>query len=233
MKSKIKPLPALMTFLSGLYVVYVLMSKDTTLRGDAVGGDPGGKFLPLIMGAFMFLGFLWLTVKERPSEERSSRKVRILFAATAGLSALYVLVIRPVGYIIATTALLYTLLIMYAAASRQPRALVCVGVGAGALAATSGVFVLMRLATKGLMGLARSGALPALFKSAPFNGFLSALLAAVFTLAFKLAGSRLAKAKDARLALDCAIIAFATVLFLYIVFKQFFSVNLAPGILNI
>ena len=49
MKLKVKLMPAFMTVLSALYFIYVLSGGDTTLSADAVGGDPGGKVLPLAM----------------------------------------------------------------------------------------------------------------------------------------------------------------------------------------
>ena len=49
MKLNVKLMPAFMTVLSALYFIYVLSGGDTTLSADAVGGDPGGKVLPLAM----------------------------------------------------------------------------------------------------------------------------------------------------------------------------------------
>ena len=42
MKQKFNLMPAIMTVLSALYFVYVIMSEDTILAADAIGGDPGG-----------------------------------------------------------------------------------------------------------------------------------------------------------------------------------------------
>ena len=63
MKLNVKLMPAFMTVLSALYFIYVLSGGDTTLSADAVGGDPGGKVLPLAMAVFMFAGFLYITLK--------------------------------------------------------------------------------------------------------------------------------------------------------------------------
>ena len=71
-----------MTVLSALYFVYVIMSADTILAADAIGGDPGGKILPAFMALFMFLGFLYLTLKEKPDGEPMDPGTKKLFFIT-------------------------------------------------------------------------------------------------------------------------------------------------------
>ena len=100
MKLNVKPMPAVMTVLSALYFFYVLTSEDTVLSADAVGGDPGGKVLPLTMAVFMFIGFLYLTVKERPEKTEVNPETRRLFLLTLILSVAYIFLIRPVGFVI-------------------------------------------------------------------------------------------------------------------------------------
>ncbi len=85
MKGKIKLMPAVMTVLSAMYFIYVLTSEDTILAADAVGGDPGGKVLPMVMAVFLFFGFLYITVKERPDGEKMDPGTRRLFLITLGL----------------------------------------------------------------------------------------------------------------------------------------------------
>ena len=98
-----------MTVLSALYFVYVIMSEDTILDADAIGGDPGGKILPAFMALFMFLGFLYLTLKEKPDGEPMDPGTKKLFFITLVMSVLYVLLIRHIGFIILSTILLYGL----------------------------------------------------------------------------------------------------------------------------
>ncbi len=109
MKLKVKLMPAFMTVLSALYFIYVLSGGDTTLSADAVGGDPGGKVLPLAMAVFLFAGFLYITLKERPDGQGMDTGTKRLFLITLILSVLYVLLIRHAGFILLSSLLLYRL----------------------------------------------------------------------------------------------------------------------------
>ncbi len=233
MKQKINLMPAIMTVLSALYFVYVIMSEDTILAADAIGGDPGGKILPAFMALFMFLGFLYLTLKEKPDGEPMDPGTKKLFFITLVMSVLYVLLIRHIGFIILSTILLYGLEYIYTTVDEKRNAKELLGGGAITIAITTVVFIIMRTITKTLMSLGRDGALPSIFTVATFEAAISAvfvILAAVFVnkTLFKTM-----KAKGLNRASSAGILTLTTVLLLYIVFKQFFSVNLAPGILDI
>lgn len=233
MKQKINLMPAIMTVLSALYFVYVIMSEDTILAADAIGGDPGGKILPAFMALFMFLGFLYLTLKEKPDGEPMDPGTKKLFFITLVMSVLYVLLIRHIGFIILSTILLYGLEYIYTTVDEKRNAKELLGGGAITIAITTVVFIIMRTITKTLMSLGRDGALPSIFTVATFEAAISAvfvILAAVFVnkTLFKTM-----KVKGLNRASSAGILTLTTVLLLYIVFKQFFSVNLAPGILDI
>ena len=103
MKQKFNLMPAIMTVLSALYFVYVIMSEYTILAADAIGGDPCLKILPAFMALFMFLGFLYLTLKEKPDGEPMDPGTKKLFFITLVMSVLYVLLIRHIGFIILST----------------------------------------------------------------------------------------------------------------------------------
>ena len=118
MKLKVKLMPAFMTVLSALYFIYVLSGGDTTLSADAVGGDPGGKVLPLAMAVFLFAGFLYITLKERPDGQGMDTGTKRLFLITLILSVLYVLLIRHAGFMLLSSLLLYCLEYIYTAAGQ-------------------------------------------------------------------------------------------------------------------
>ena len=222
-----------MTVLSALYFVYVIMSEDTILAADAIGGDPGGKILPAFMALFMFLGFLYLTLKEKPDGEPMDPGTKKLFFITLVMSVLYVLLIRHIGFIILSTILLYGLEYIYTTVDEKRNAKEVLGGGAITIAITTVIFIIMRTITKTLMSLGRDGALTSIFTVATFEAAISAvfvILAAVFVnkTLFKTM-----KVKGLNRASSAGILTLTTVLLLYIVFKQFFSVNLAPGILDI
>ena len=70
---KIKLMPAVMTVLSALYLIYVFGGENTTLVADPYGGDPGSKVLPMVMGMFLFIGFLYITITERPDGKHTDK----------------------------------------------------------------------------------------------------------------------------------------------------------------
>lgn len=218
-----------MTVLSALYLIYVISSESTTLVADAVGGDPGGKVLPLFMGAFLFLGFLYITLTERPDGHRTDKGTIALFLLTLGLSVLYVFLLKEVGFIIMTSILLYILEYVYTTIGEKRSIAEGTVGGAATLAVTCGVYLLMRFITKNLMKLARNGAIPVLFKSTVTNGVVSAVLVLILTVILAVTIIRALRKTGHGKAANAGLITFATVLLLYVIFKQFFSVSLAPG----
>lgn len=233
MKQKFNLMPAIMTVLSALYFVYVIMSEDTILAADAIGGDPGGKILPAFMALFMFLGFLYLTLKEKPDGEPMDPGTKKLFFITLVMSVLYVLLIRHIGFIILSTILLYGLEYIYATVGEKRNTKELLGGGAITIVITTVLFIIMRTITKTLMSLGRDGALPSIFTVATFEAAISAVFVILAAVLVNKTLCKSMKAKGLNRASSAGILTLTTVLLLYIVFKQFFSVNLAPGILDI
>lgn len=222
-----------MTVLSALYFVYVIMSEDTILAADAIGGDPGGKILPAFMALFMFLGFLYLTLKEKPDGEPMDPGTKKLFFITLVMSVLYVLLIRHIGFIILSTILLYGLEYIYTTVDEKRNAKEVLGGGAITIAITTVIFIIMRTITKTLMSLGRDGALTSIFTVATFEAAISAVFVILVAVFVNKTLFKTMKVKGLNRASSAGILTLTTVLLLYIVFKQFFSVNLAPGILDI
>ena len=217
-----------MTFFSALYMVYVFSGENTTLVADPYGGDPGSKILPLVMGIFLFVGFLYITVTERPDGKHTDKGTVALFLLTLGLSVLYVIFLRKIGFVILSVVLLYTLEYIYTTIGEERQIKAAVIGGICTLAVTCGVYMLFRYVTKLLMRLARAGTIPAAFKSSVPNGIVSTVIVVVFTLLFV----KFCPGKKYPRIIGAGIITFATVLLLYVIFKQFFSVAMAPGLLN-
>ena len=233
MKQKFNLMPAIMTVLSALYFVYVIMSEDTILAADAIGGDPGGKILPAFMALFMFLGFLYLTLKEKPDGEPMDPGTKKLFFITLVMSVLYALLIRHIGFIILSTILLYGLEYIYTTVDEKRNAKEVLGGGAITIAITTVIFIIMRTITKTLMSLGRDGALTSIFTVATFEAAISAVFVILVAVFVNKTLFKTMKVKGLNRASSAGILTLTTVLLLYIVFKQFFSVNLAPGILDI
>lgn len=232
MKLKVKTLPLIMTILSGLYLIYVISSEDTTLVADAVGGDPGGKLIPSIIAVFLFLGFLYITIKERPDGKKMEKESFVLFAVTFVLALLYVLLTKTIGFVILTTIVLYSLEYLYSTIGEKRKPLSAILGGVGTLAITAIVYTLMRLLTKTLGRMARAGSLPSAFTSSTLNAVISIVFVLVFIIILYFTLHKLLKKKDLKRVGDAGLITFSTVLLLYVVFKQFFLVALAPGLLN-
>lgn len=232
MKKKVKLMPFVMTILSAIYFLYVMSSEDTILMADAVGGDPGGKLLPMIMAVFMFLGFLSITVRERPDNKPMDEDTKKLFYITLVLSILYVVLIRVVGFVILSTILLFSLEFIYNSIGKKQNwkhlILGCIGT----VVVTGVGYFIMRLITKNLMSFGRAGILPDIFTVTTFQAGISLVYVAVVTLLmYKTVCQKLKKCGLGQIA-SSGLLTMATVLFLYVVFKQFFSVNLAMGLLN-
>ncbi len=229
---KIKLFPLVMTVLSALYTISIALSEDFKYQVDTVGGDPGGKLLPLIMGGFLFLGFLFITIKERPDGKKMDKETLVLFLVTLVLSIAYVALLKPIGFILVTTILLYTLLYLYTTiGERRSIAQASIG-GVSTLAATVGFYTLMRLISKSIIRMGRSGALPAFFGKSAGSACIALLFVVVITVVLALTLVRFLNRKGFNRPAVAGIITFATVLFLYVVFKQFFQVNLAPGLIK-
>lgn len=232
MKQRVKPMPLVMTVLSAVYFLYVLSSEDTILMADAVGGDPGGKLLPMVMAVFMFVGFLYITLKERSSGEGMDPETRRLFIITLVLSVLYVLLIKTVGFVILSSLLLFGLEYIYATSGEKGGQRTLLLGSLGTTAATVFLYFIMRLITRNLMSLGRAGVLPGIFAVTTFEAAISLVyVAAVAFLLHRTVCARLRGRGLGKLA-GAGLLTAATVLFLYVVFKQFFSVNLAVGLLN-
>lgn len=232
MKLKVKLLPLIMTLLSALYLTYVISSEDTTLNADIVGGDPGGKLLPMVIAIFLFAGFLFITIKERPSGEKMDKDTVVLFIITLLASVLYVALTKVVGFIILSTVLLYSLEYLYSTIGEKRKPLEAILGGVGTLALTTICYLLIRLISKLLIRAAKRNLVPSVFG----NGTLIAVICLVVVvgitvlLAFTLV--RFLKKKGLNRVASAFIITFCSVLSLYVIFRQFFLVQLAPGLIN-
>lgn len=229
-QSKIQKLPLVMTILSALYLVYVATSQDTAMHADAVGGDPGGKCLPFIMGTFLFAGFLWETIKERSKTHATDPESRRLFFLTFVLSILYIATMRLLGFMLATTLLLYILIYEYTTIGELRNRKQATAGGAITVLVMMAVYFIFRFITKKLLYLGRSGVLP-LFNSPAAVASMALLVVAgiIVLLAQTLHKSLCAKGLN-RMS-TAGIVTLGTVSVLYVVFRQFFFVALPQGLL--
>ena len=231
---KVKPLPLVLTVISLLYFIYVVSSGDSRMIGDEVGGDPGGMLLPLVLSVFMFIGFLFITITERPSGEKSADKQeRKVFLITFASAVLYVVLHRFLGFVISSSVLLFVLTDLYTSLGEEKLGLkkhACVFVVSEAVILA--VYTLFRYATRTLLSLGRRGVIPSLFGNSNVTAFISCLIVALVLILVCVFGYKKVKDAGIRRLMLSAMISYAVTLFLYIVFKQFFMVSMAPGIIN-
>lgn len=232
MKRKFKLLPASMTVLSVLYLIYVLSSKSTTLVADTVGGDPGGKVLPIIIAIFLIAGFLFITLKERPTGEKLNKETLCLFFITLSAALLYVLLTKIIGFVILSSLLLYSLEYIYTTIGEKRKPLPAIVGGILTVLLTGGCYTLMRLMTKTFGRMARKGALPSLFSNGTFMAVicLTYVLLIVILLGFTVI--KFLSKKGFKRESNAGLLTLAIVLITFVIFKQFFLVGLAPGLLN-
>lgn len=232
MKPKFKPLPAIMTVLSFFYLLYIVSSESTTLVADAVGGDPGGKLLPVVIAIFLIAGFLFITLKERPTGEKMSKESFSLFIITLGAAILYILLTKTIGFIILSTILLYSLEYVYTTIGEKRNPLEAIIGGLVTIFSTVGFYTLMKFMSKGLARMSRKGVIPALFGNSTFIAVICLGYVLIIVTLLSLTLRKFLSAKKLNRSGNAGIITLAIVLIIYVVFKQFFLVGLAPGLLN-
>ena len=230
---KVKPLPFAMTIVSLLYFIYVVSMGSSKMIGDEVGGDPGGMLLPLVLSIFMMIGFAFITITERPSASGDTDPVvRRLFTVTLVSAVLYVVLHSLLGFVITSTLLVYVLASSYMSIDDKISLKTQVLAGLGTLVYTILVYTVFRFMTRNFLRMGRKGALPKIFGNPNFTAFLSLLVITAFLLIAIFCIYKRLKFSTVRIACLSGIISFAAVLYLYVVFKQFFMVSLVPGIIN-
>ncbi len=190
--------------------------------------------LPLVVSIFLFLGFLYLTITDRgQGEEKMDKESAVLLILTLSLAVVYVLLHSILGFILSSVILLYTLLNAYQGVGKEKLGMKSHILGGLVTAiATVAVYSIFRYMTRTLLRMGRSGALPKVFGSSNMTAFLSLIVVTAFILLFVfLVYKKNKESKYSRIILS-GIITFSVVLFLYIVFKQFFMVALSQGIVT-
>lgn len=230
---KIKALPFTMTIVSLLYFIYVVSSGNSKMIGDEVGGDPGGMLLPLVLSIFMFLGFGYLTIKERPdSSKKLDPKTRNLFVLTFICAVLYVVLHSLLGFVLSSVLLLYALASTFMTLDDNCSIKNQILVGVGTLLSSLVVYTIFRKMTRMCLRLGRRGSIPAFFGNSNVTALLSLIVVTIFLVLFVFLVYKKMKSDVMKHLVLSGLVSYASVLYLYIVFKQFFMVSLAPGIIN-
>ncbi len=234
-----KPVPIAFMVLSLLYFFYVIGSGSSRMIGDEIGGDPGTMVLPLVLSVFMFLVSTFLFLTDKPqSESRSSELGRDdlqLLVLTFIISIVYILMMRPLGFIICTVILLYTLVFFYQrhGIRKNDLSVWFVGVIVSTLMML-GMYSIGRTITRFLFRISRENLNLAWIGSRSFTLFavLSAVIVLFVVILFvSRSFFRENRAGDTiNSAWIACMVSVASTELLYIVFRQAFFVQLAQGL---
>jgi putative tricarboxylic transport membrane protein len=124
---------------AAVVVGLLVVAESFRLTETTLTGGPGTRFLPVTLG--LIVAVLGGTIAVRPSpgrprEARAGPAARRRIAFTVASLVLYALVFERLGFLVASTAFLAFLLVLYS----ERRWLVVLVVAAGAAGATYAVF---------------------------------------------------------------------------------------------
>ena len=198
------------------------------------GGDPGGMLLPLVLSIFMFIGFLFITIKEKPDADAAKDPaVTRLFIITLICAILYVVLHSMIGFVITSVLLVYVLTDLYLSIGKEKLPVWKHILGAViSVLGTVFVYTLFRYVTRMMLRMGRQKVIPAILGNSNVTAFISCIIVTVFVLILGLIIAKKLKGSAYRDMAISGTVAFAVTLYLYIVFRQFFMVTLAPGLLN-
>jgi hypothetical protein len=236
-----KPLPFVFMMVSILYFIYVISLGSSAMIGDEIGGDPGGMMLPLVLSIFMFVASTILFLTDKKPQEATGKvqgtSERRLFLLTVIIAILYVAAMRPLGFIITTALLIFTLTFYYLQGTvvRKDTATWAVGTVA-TLAILLALYSIGRVITRYLLLSARQGRIPQwLGSTSVVVGVVLVVVLALYYLLYKLTRTRFHHERvpsSVSRAFDACMISVLTTELLYLVFRQMFLVELVRGLIT-
>lgn len=196
--------------------------------------------LPLVLSIFMFFGTtaLFLTDKKLPSQSsKMETEQKRLFVLTVVVTLLYVLLARPIGYLLTTAWLLHTLTFFYLRGDvRFKESGVWLTSLLGSTALLVGLYTIGRRITRFLLLAGRQGTIPAFFGS---TSVVVAIVLVVVTALFllfigiaKRVGKERLTQEPIKAAYIASLVAVATTELIYLIFRQLFLVELVRGIIR-
>lgn len=236
-----KPLPFVFMVVSILYFIYVISLGSSTMIGDEIGGDPGGMMLPLVLSIFMFVAstILFLTDKKPQEAVQNSRGTseQRLFLLTLIVAILYVAAMRPLGFIITTALLVFTLMFFYLQGTVVRKDVATWAVGTVAtLAVLLALYSIGRVISRYLLLSARQGRIPQwLGSTGVVAGVMLVIVLVLYYLLYKLTRARFHHERvpvAVSHAFDACMISAITTELIYLVFRQMFLVELVPGLIT-
>ncbi len=222
------PLAFLLT--SVAYIAFVFSLEEATMIGDNFAYDPGGRIVPLLAAMVLCAASLRLVVHERASaHEESDRATRYLVLANIGLSALFIVLFRPLGFV-ATTGLMMFWFIYLNLRATETGASMRTALPWLAVTMVYLVFLysVSRGVVKGLFALARTYQQD-LFRE-PFLQAIAVL--AILIPLIVMVGMGLRRLPCGRVFAIASQTTVGTTMAIYVVFRQLFLVQLPQGVLS-
>jgi len=236
-----KIMPLVFMVISVLYFIYVVSLGSSTMIGDEIGGDPGGMLLPLVLSIFMFLGSAVVFFTDLKPNGRATASLgsseRRKFALTVGVAIAYVVLMRPLGFLLSTVLLMFTLTFFYLRGTVERKEL-------GYWAAGSVVSVVILLAiysigrqlTRYLLVSSRTGKLPQWMGNSTFTVALVLIIVlAFYLLLFRTARKRFRGEGALQIQkhlYDACLLSVLSTELIYLVFRQMFLVELVRGLIT-
>lgn len=236
-----KPLPFVFMVISIFYFIYVISLGSSVMIGDEVGGDPGGMLLPLVLSIFMFVTSTILFLTDKRSQEAVQKgqgsSERRLFLLTVVVAILYVAAMRPLGFLISTALLVFTLTFFYLRGTVVRKDLVALAVGTFAtLVILLALYTIGRVITRYLLLSARQGRIPQwLGSTGGVVGVVLVVILSLYVLLYKLTRARFHRDRVSVAishAFDACMISVLTTELIYLVFRQMFLVELVRGLIK-
>lgn len=211
-----------------LYVAFVLSLDPSQMIGDVYGYDPGTRALPLFAGLVLAGASLHLAVRERHAAPVDWLQPRGLVLANLGLSVLFILLFRYLGFILTTGGLMFVLIALNV---RQTGVAVGWGRAGRWFALTMGELVALYSLARGVVRLCFM-AFHATGWEPLRDPFLQAAIeTAVLVPLFAAGGWALRRACGSTAFLTMSQTAVGTTMGIFLVFKEYFLVQLPKGLL--
>lgn len=211
-----------------VFVAFILSLDPSQMTGDVYGYDPGTRALPLMAGVVMAAASLHLVVRERSAAAIGWLEPRGLVLANLGVSVLFVVLFRHLGYIPTTGTLMFVLVVLNL---RQSGVAVAWGKAAAWLVLTLAEMIGLFSLARGIVRLCYAG-FHAFGWEALRDPFVQAAIeTAVLVPVFAATGLLLRRRLGPSPLLTASQTTVGTVIGIFLMFKEYFLVQLPKGLL--
>ncbi len=211
-----------------IYLGFMLTAESSRMVGDAFGYDPGSQALPALAGGILAVVSLYLFIRERKASASEPWQSTKLLFANLGLAVLFIVLFRPLGFVLTTGLLMFALTVLNyreAGEALEPRRLVVW------LAYSSGMLVVLFSIARGVVKICF-----ALFRATHWEGFRDPFIQASVEIAvlvpvFVIVGLVVRRRVGSCTYLTMSQTSVGTTMSIFILFRELFLVQLPKGVL--